>query len=126
MYGNFSIRIDLLKLNGAFMRNLQGKTTVKRCLIIPIDDNESMFLGEKGCYLNVSAFELDNPKYDDTHLVKPDIPKDMREMMSEEQRNAIPILGNMYPFKTQQMQVNGTMQASNFVNEYGQEDDLPF
>lgn len=50
---NFSIKIDCLKLNGAFMRNLQGRTNTKRCLIIPVDECDGMFLGEKGCYLNL-------------------------------------------------------------------------
>ena len=63
---NFNIRLDLLRLQGAFTRNLKGKTTTKRCLIIPIDDNPGMFL------------------------------------------------------------VSGTMQASDFVNDHGMADDLPF
>ena len=29
---NFGIRIDLLKLKGAFLRNIKGKTSTKRCL----------------------------------------------------------------------------------------------
>jgi hypothetical protein len=36
---NFGIRVDLMKLNGAFMKNLVGKTATKRCIIIPVDDN---------------------------------------------------------------------------------------
>lgn len=32
---NYGIKIDLLKLKGAFMKNLQGKTATKRCIIIP-------------------------------------------------------------------------------------------
>ena len=54
---DFNLRIDLLKLNGAFLRNLTGKTATKRCIIIPVDDNDAMYIGEKGCYLNVAAFE---------------------------------------------------------------------
>ena len=57
---NYSIKIDCLKLNGAFMKNLTGKTATKRCLIIPVDDNECMYLGEKGCYLNIVGYELQN------------------------------------------------------------------
>ena len=33
---NFGMKIDLLKLKGAFLRNLQGKTSTKRCIIIPL------------------------------------------------------------------------------------------
>lgn len=123
---NFSIRLDLLKLQGAFTRNLKGKTATKRCLIIPVDDNDGMFLGEKGCYLNVSAFETRNNQYGDTHLIKPDIPKEKRERMTEEERNAVPILGNMRPIQPQQGTVSGTMQSTDFVNEQGEAEDLPF
>lgn len=123
---NYNIRLDLLRLQGAFTRNLQGRTAVKRCLIIPIDDNPSMYLGEKGCYLNVNAFETQNNQYGDTHLVKPNLPKAVRESMTEAERNAVPIIGNMAPMQPQGGTVSGTMNASDFVNDQGQDDDLPF
>ncbi|MBQ8713058.1 MAG: hypothetical protein IJ551_09625 [Prevotella sp.] len=123
---NYGIKVDLLKLQGAFTRNLKGKTTTKRCIIIPIDENPGMFLGEKGCYLNLSAFETQGNQYGDTHLVKTDLPKEVRERMTEEQRRAVPILGNMRPIAPQQGTVSGTMQAQDFVNEQGEADDLPF
>lgn len=47
MATNFGIKIDLLKLKGAFMRNLKGQTATKRCLIIPVDECDGIFLGEK-------------------------------------------------------------------------------
>lgn len=47
---NYSIKIDMLKLNGAFMRNMTGRTATKKCIIIPVDDNPSVYLGEKGCF----------------------------------------------------------------------------
>ncbi len=94
---NLSIRIDLLKLQGAFMRNLKGAKTTKRCLIVPVDDEPSIFLGEKGCYLNMTAIETDNSQFKDTHLIKGDIPKEQREAMTEEQLRQRPILGNLRP-----------------------------
>ena len=123
---NYNIRLDLLKLQGAFTRNLQGKTATKPCIIIPIDDNPGMYLGEKGCYLNLSAYETQNNQYGDTHLVKQNLPKEVRERMTEEQRRSQPVLGNMAPMRPQGGTVSGTMQASDFVNDQGQADDLPF
>ena len=90
---NYGIKIDLLKLKGAFMRNLQGKSATKKCIIIPVDDCDGMFLGEKGCYLNMTAIEMQNPQYTDTHCIKPDIPKEQREAMTDEQRNATADVG---------------------------------
>lgn len=121
---NFGIKIDCLKLKGAFLRNLQGRTSTKRCLIIPVDDCDGMFLGEKGCYLNLTAIEMQEPKYSDTHCVKVDIPKEQRDAMTEEEIRNIPILGGLHAIerKQQTMQVNGTFDSSSFADD----DDLPF
>lgn len=121
---DYSIRVDLQKLNGAFLKNLTGKTATKRCIIIPIDDNPSMFLGEKGCYLNMSAFETQNNQYGDTHLLKPNLPKEVRERMTDEERNAVPILGNMAPMRPSEQQVNGSVDVN--APEGQQQNDLPF
>lgn len=122
---NYGIKIDLLKLKGAFMRNLKGSNTTKRCIIIPVDDCDGMFLGEKGCYLSMTAIEMREPKYNDTHCIKVDIPKGQREAMSEEERNAVPILGGLHAIEGQQatMQVNGTLGEEAFEPS---EDGLPF
>lgn len=87
---NYSIKIDMLKLNGAFMRNLTGRTTTKQCIIIPVEDNPSVYLGEKGCYLSMSAFDTPGSQYGNTHMVKPDIPKEIREQMTEDQNGKYP------------------------------------
>lgn len=59
---NYSIKIDLLRLKGAFVRNLKGKEATKRCLILPIDDCDGVFLGERGCYLSLTAIEMQDSK----------------------------------------------------------------
>jgi hypothetical protein len=122
---NFGIRIDLLKLQGAFLRNLQGKVT-KRCLIIPVDDCDSIFLGEKGCYLNMTAIEMENPQFNDSHCIKGDLPKEKRETLTDEQKRALPIIGGMKPLNPKPqptMQVTGTLGQDAFAPN---EDDLPF
>lgn len=125
MATNYGIRIDLLKQKGAFMRNLQGRNATKKCIIIPVDECDGMFLGEKGCYLNMTAIEMQNPQYSDTHCIKPDIPKEQREAMTEEQRNAIPILGGLHAIECQpqQMAVSTTIGADAFAPD---DEDLPF
>ena len=122
---NYGIKIDLLKLKGAFMRNLQGKAETKRCLIIPVDDCDGIYLDEKGCYLNMTAIEMQEPKYTDTHCIKVNIPQEQREAMTEEERNAIPILGGLHAIEAKQttMEVNGTLGQDAFAPG---DDDLPF
>lgn len=99
---NFSLRIDLLKLKNAFMSTIKGSTMSKRCICIPIDD-APLFLGQKGCYLELTAIEVREAKYADTHCVKLSLPKDVYESMTPEQRGAIPILGGMHEIKHRQV-----------------------
>ena len=121
---NFGMKIDLLKLKGAFLRNLQGSTSTKRCIIIPVDDCDGIYLGEKGCYLNMTAIEMQEPKYSDTHCIKVNISKEQREAMTEEQLRNIPIIGGMKAIERKQptMAVNETITRENFADY----DDLPF
>lgn len=123
MAKNFSIRIDLLKIKGAFMRNLKGKQETKRCLIIPVDDADGFYVGEKGCYLNMAAIEMQEPKYKDTHFIKPELPKEQRETMTEEELHAVPIIGSLHPIEAKQatMNVQGTIDGNDF-----EDNDLPF
>ena len=105
---NQSIKLDLLKLKGAAVVNLKGKTATKRCLVIPIEDAQ-LFLGQKGCYLNLTAIEMQNSQYGDT----------VYDAMTEEERNAQPIIGSVKPLIKQAPAI----EASNIV---ANEDDLPF
>lgn len=124
MAQNLGIKVNLQALNGAFLKNLTGKTATKRCLIIPVDDNPAMFIGEKGTYLNLVGVEVKNPQYGDTHLLKGDVPKEVYEAMTEEQRNAQPILGNVRPIGPKQQTVTGSVDMN--APEGQQQDDLPF
>lgn len=117
---NHSIRIDLLKLGGAFVARIKGKTETRACVCVPIDE-AGLFLGEKGCYLNLKAIELKERKFDDTHCVKVSVNKDEYEAMSEEARRDIPILGGMRPMESERQ----TLPVTNTVETEG-ETDLPF
>lgn len=120
---NFSIKTDLLKLAGAFVTNLKGKTATKQCLVIPVED-AALFVGKNGVYLNLTAFEMREARYGDTHCVKQSLDKDRYDALSEEERKALPILGGMRQLETKQqtMEVKTTMDASAIADE----DDLPF
>ena len=124
MANNIGIKLNLQALNGAFLKNLTGRTATKRCLIIPVDDNPAMFIGEKGTYLNMVGLEVKNSQYGDTHLLKGDIPKDVYEAMTDDQRNAQPILGNVRPIGPKQQAVTGSVNMD--APEGEQNDDLPF
>lgn len=117
---NYSIKTDLLKVKGAFVTNIKGKTDTKRCLVIPIEDS-GLFLGKKGCYLNLTAIEMQNPQYQDTHCVKVSYDKEVYGRMTDEERKAQPIIGGLHVLERsqEQMAVND--------NAYPEPDvDLPF
>lgn len=122
---NYSIKADLLKLQGAFVTNIKGRTTTKRCLCIPIEGS-GLFLGEKGCYLNMTAIEMQNPQYSDTHCIKVQFDKSIYDAMTEEQRKAQPIVGGLH--EIQRRQQAAVDLSSGLCNPgFAQtEDDLPF
>ena len=121
---NYSIKTDLLKLKGAFVTNLRGKTATKRCLIIPVDE-AGLFVGEKGVYLNLTAIEMQNPKFSETHCVKVSLDKERYDAMTEEERHAQPIIGGMKQLERKQseMAVTGQIDGSQAFED---DNDLPF
>ena len=91
---NISIKLNLLNLR-AVKRYEKGQSGPVECLIIPIENNH-LFVGEKGVYIDLIAFELRDKKEGskDTHLVKQQLPKEIFEKMTDEQKKSTPILGN--------------------------------
>ncbi len=120
---NYSIKTDLLKVKGAFVTNIKGKTATKRCLCIPIEDS-GLYLGEKGCYLNLTAIEMQNPQYSDTHCVKVSFDKEVYERMTEEERAAQPIIGGLRELKRKPQAAVDLGAANPYFA--ATEEDLPF
>ena len=92
---NYSLKIDLRKLNGAFLGSVRGEN----CVIIPVEKN-GIFCAQSGAaYLDLAAIELrQQGKFGGTHLVKRSLRKDERDRMTETERNSQPILGDLKPF----------------------------
>lgn len=94
---NYRIKLNLLRLSGAFVSTLKGKQASKRCLCIPIDDAH-LFLGEKGCYLDLNAWAMrEGSPYGHTHYLKQRLTKQTLDAMADEARRAMPIVGDMAP-----------------------------
>lgn len=120
--GTISTKVNLAGLkNAAIIKS--GKNKDVDCILIPIAQNH-LFKSEKGAvYLDLQGFELKNPKEGskDTHLVKQSLPKDVFDKMSDDDKRAMPILGNHI--------VWGGVQSSNneaTATEAASESDLPF
>lgn len=73
-----------------------------RCLVIPIEENNIFISTDennrpKAAYLDLTAWELKNPKYEETHMIKQSLSKEIREKMTDEEKKAMPILGGLKP-----------------------------
>lgn len=95
---NYSLKIDVKKLNKAFVMPIQGKTATVECVCIPISEFYKGKNGDLYC-----SFEIIERKqvgqFGDTHMVKQQLEKASYQALSEEQRKAIPILGSFQPSK---------------------------
>lgn len=124
--GNFQIKVDLLKLQGAAMQDMRATDgSVKRCVVIPIWEAR-LYEGKKGTYLDLRAVELRTPQYEDTHLVKQSVTAERYNAMNEEERTNIPIVGNMRPTRgTAQGQTQRTGSELPPLGGYREPEDLP-
>jgi hypothetical protein len=95
---DFNGKLNLLKLKRAGVMQIPGRTEVLRCLVIPIEENNIFISTDennrpKAAYIDLTAWELKNPKYDETHMVKQSLPKEVREKMTDEEKK-----GYAYPW----------------------------
>lgn len=122
---SISIKIDLRQLKHIIQKLKRKDGTEVECLTIPINEN-NLFKGEKGVYLDLTAFELKNkqPGSKDTHIVKQSLPKEVFEKMTDEEKRALPILGNAIVWERQESTPNVIQEAFEPVPE--ETDDLPF
>jgi len=122
---NISIKLNLAQLKHA-ERDIKGKSGNKvKCLVIPILENK-LFQGEKGVYLDLIGFEIKNKSNDskDTHLVKQSFQKEVYEVMSEDQKRAMPVIGNLIVWERQEPDSQLSNEISDLDND--EVDDLPF
>jgi len=125
---NKNIKIDLTAFAGVGTINLTRKDSkVKRCLVIPIEENH-LYEGEKGIYADFIAWEMREKKENGaTHLIKQSLPKEVREAMSEEEKRALPIFGDLRDAMTEkkEMETYSVPAQAGYATE-PPVDDLPF
>lgn len=132
---NISSRINLTLLKHA-RREMNGQDGKKiDCLIIPIDEN-NLYKGEKGVYLDLTSIEIKDkskqaPNQKDTHLIKQSFTREFYDSLTDEQKQSYPILGNtidwskVAPSEPVPMQSSELSQSA--VDSYNDgTDDLPF
>lgn len=135
---NLSIKINLTRIPGVVFSKLTGKTGQKKdCIIIPVEDCH-LFVGEKGVYLDLAAYEFKEQKYSDSHMVKQSFSKEIIEEiksialtvnpnltesdLQEVLNKSNPIIGGIKTFQKAEMQPTET----DFAPSVGDGSDLPF
>jgi len=124
---NKNIKIDLTAFAGAGKINLSGKNgQLKKCLVIPIEENH-LYEGEN-IYADFIAWEMREKKENGaTHLIKQSLPKEARDGMSEEEKRALPIFGDLRDAMTEkkEMETYSVPAQAGYATE-SPVDDLPF
>lgn len=132
--GNKSISIDLLKLNKAGVMEIKGRTGVKKCIVIPIEDNSievkiNADNKPKAAYLNAIAWQNQDKishapildQFGNSHRICLSIDKKMLDTMTEEEKKSCrPIIGNARDFDKSANAMEVPSVAA------GDMDDIPF
>ena len=102
---NYNVKLNLLNLNDAGVADMKGPNGIKRCVVIPVDENY-IYLSKdnsddvKAAYLHLVAFEnKEQGRYCDTHGVKLEYPKEVRKRMRENNEST-PFIGNIKPIES--------------------------
>lgn len=88
-----SINLAALKYVIMEKKGKEGKPL--KGMFIPLGANRLQVHESGGIYLNIVAFDMKDPKDWATHIVKQALKKDERDAMSDEEKQAMPILGNI-------------------------------
>jgi len=94
---NISGKLNLASLQHVIEKRKTKSGDMIDVITLPIKNN-NLFLSEKGnVFFDLIAFEVapDKRKNEDTHLVKQSLDKAVMDKMTEEQKKAMPIIGNL-------------------------------
>lgn len=110
---NLNIQIDLTKLPGARVMEIQGNKSTRKCVVIPIDnfvgtvcDGYQAKLPDGGITtkffndvkLSLVAIEYNNKKHGISHGLKPSFSKEYQERLTEDQMYNTPWMGTVKPW----------------------------
>ena len=123
---NISINVNLTQLKH-LVKDLKGASGTVKCLIIPIKEND-LFEGEKNISLSLNAFQLKEPRADSktTHLVKQQLSKELFNMLSDDEKRAMPIIGDAVCWGSREADPVESSTISSADLSDDEHDDLPF
>lgn len=125
---NLNLSIDLTKLKGAKVMDVQGEFSTRKCVVIPIDNNlgtvcdgytvktpeglpTTRFFDD--VKLNLIAVEYRQKRHGISHGLKPAFSREVSEKMTEEEVYATPWMGTVKPWNLTQAQDDDDLPAGN-------------
>lgn len=133
---NLNISIDLTKLPGARVMDIEGKTKTRTCVVIPIDSKVGTVCDSypsknpdgtpttkffDDVKLNLVAIEHRKKRFGISHGLKPQFSDEHMSRMTEEQVYATPWLGTVKPWGLSQEENKddiGDLPAADNDNEW--------
>lgn len=122
---NYNLSIEIGKIPGARVKEIEGKNGPRTCVVIPIDNERGMcvdayekfdhklggmvWLPLRSVRLNLQALESRDVRFG-SHYIKPSFSKEFYRNIADEDKKNIPIVGNMkeMPSSRKGEQVNGS------------------
>lgn len=128
--GNYRIKLNFRHLNSVGLMDIRGRSGVKRCVVIPLEDNGGIYVGEKGIYLSMDMVEMREPSpWGHTHILRPQVGKEERERLAAEGKK-VPIVGNASPVVDRwHRDSSGAApdgEGAAVIGDGGDDGDLPF
>ena len=113
---NYDIEIDLAKLKGARVMDVDGEYGTEHGIFLPINNrigtgtdycvisgnqapDSPTYTKRTGVILKAAALGMRTVTRGQTHLLKPHVNKDIFERLTEEQLRRMPWIGNMRPWE---------------------------
>ena len=127
---NLTGSIDLMRLEGVGFKTIKGETCAKRCLVIPVEDNEIFIskdenLRAKAAYYSMGVYQRQSvSEHGATHYAKPVVSKKFADAFPEiAERRRKTYLGDFKPYVFEGGDAANKVQAE--VVERDENDDLP-
>lgn len=128
---NLNIDLDVLKLDGAFVADIKGKSSTRRCVCIPIEENDIFVSKEeqtgkpKAAYLHLTAWKMQEERYGQTHYIRQSLSKEFREQFPDKVKDR-PIIGNGKPAQVINNNAYKSVDVPTQAVDTNGYDDLPF
>lgn len=101
---NFILKINLKKFRNAFEQTIRFGNVEKRCLCIPLQDNDMEEKGN-GIYYTALCYYAEHGDFTGKHYIKQYIKSDDFDMMPEEFKSRYEIIGQLTVTDESQMPI---------------------